>query len=103
MTDNELDSLIMASLERQQKIEALNDTIISDVRRRARREWIRRWGRIIVFSFGLPLVVMAFALGIYVAAMLTPTSWGRIVLVIPSAVMLFMVRRLTRNFSIADV
>ena len=103
MSDKELDNLIMASLERQQTLDALNNVIISDVRRRARREWLRRWGRIVVFSFGLPLLLLVFAAGIYVTATLPSTDWPRIVLVIPIVAMLAMAGHKVRNFSITRV
>ena len=103
MSDKELDNLIMASLERQQTLEALNNVIISDVRRRARCEWLRRWGRIVVFSFGIPLLLLVFGIGIYVTATLSSPDWTRIVLAIPTVTMLIMVGRKVRNFSITRV
>lgn len=103
MSDKELDSLIMASLERQQTLEALNNVIISDLRRRAQREWVRRWGRIVVFSFGIPLLMLVFGAGIYVAATHSSPGWTRIVLAIPTVTMLVMVGHKVRNFSIVEV
>lgn len=103
MSDKELDSLIMASLERRQTLEALNKVIISDIHRRARREWLRRWGRIVVFSFGLPLLLMVFGAGIYIAATQSSPSWTRIVIAIPAVTMLVMVGHKVRNFSIVEM
>ena len=55
-----LDTLILETLERRALIADLDRTIIADVRRQARRAWIRRWARVVAFSFGLPLVLLAF-------------------------------------------
>ena len=37
LNDMELDDLIMASIERKETLDALNSTIVTEVRRRARR------------------------------------------------------------------
>ena len=55
-----LDTLILETMERRALIADLDRTIIADVRRQARRAWIRRWARVVVFSFGLPLVLLVF-------------------------------------------
>ena len=60
MTDNNIDSLIRETLERRQLLADLDRTIIADVRRQARRAWLRRWARVIAFSFGLPLALLVF-------------------------------------------
>ena len=103
MNDQELDKLIMATLEREQTLESLNQTIVKDVRRRARRAWLHKWGRIVVFSFGLPLLLLAFALGIYVAGTLSGLAHLRFVLLIPLAAVLYLARREMKDFSIAPV
>ena len=58
MTDTSIDRLITDTLHRQELVKDLDRLILADVRRRARRAWLRKWARIIVFSFGLPLVLM---------------------------------------------
>ena len=58
MNDSDLDTLIRETMERRTLLTDLNRLILADVRRRARRAWLRKWARIIVFSFGLPLVLI---------------------------------------------
>lgn len=58
MNDSDLDTLIRETMERRTLLTNLDRLILADVRRRARRAWLRKWARIIVFSFGLPLVLM---------------------------------------------
>ena len=55
-----LDSFIRETLDRRALLADLDRLIIADVRRQARRAWIRRWARIVAFSFGLPLVLFVF-------------------------------------------
>lgn len=103
MNDKELDELIMQAVERQQTLETLNRAIVKDVRKRARRTWLRQWGRIVVFSFGLPLLMLIFAAGTYYIASLEGFGYLRLVLVLPVATMIYMAYRSSKNFSIKEV
>ena len=58
MTDTSIDRLITDTLHRQELVKDLDRLIIADVRQRARRAWLRKWARIVAFSFGLPLVLL---------------------------------------------
>lgn len=60
MTDISIDSLIADTLHRQELVKDLDHLIITEVRRRTRRARLRSWARIIVFSFGLPLVLLVW-------------------------------------------
>lgn len=60
MTDNSFDDLIRETLARRDLLTDLNSLIVADVRRQARRAWLRRWVRVALFSFGLPLVLIVF-------------------------------------------
>lgn len=64
LSEQELDKLIEATLEREMLMEQITTTVMSDVKRSARRAWLRKWARIAAFSFGLPLVMLSFAIGI---------------------------------------
>ena len=59
-TDNSIDNLIRETIDRRELLADLDRLIIADVRRQARRAWLRRWARAAVFSFGLPLVLIAW-------------------------------------------
>lgn len=65
MTDTSLDRLIADTLHRQELLKDLDSLIIADVRRRSRRAWLRRWARIVAFSFGLPLLLLVSLAGAY--------------------------------------
>ena len=103
MDDKELDKLIMATMERRQTLETLNHTIVKDIRRRARRQWMRRWARLVAFSFGLPLMGLVFGWGIYVATTNSALGPLRLLLLIPLTGMFRLAWREMKNFSIAEV
>ena len=65
MTENNLDTLIRETLERRQLLADLDRHIIADIRRRERHARIRRWARALIFSFGVPLVLLVFATCMY--------------------------------------
>lgn len=103
LNDKELDELIMATMERRAMLGALNSNIVKDVRRKARRERFRRWGRIVAFSFGLPLLLLLFGLGLWLLLTI-PSVWPvRFTLLLPVATVLYFAWRSMRDFSIAEV
>ena len=59
-------ALISEVFQRQALLHDLDRLIIADVRHRARRERLRRWGRIVAFSFGWPLAMVAFFAWAYI-------------------------------------
>ena len=54
------EALISEVFQRRALLADLDRLIIADVRRQARRAWLRRWVRAAVFSFGLPLMLIFF-------------------------------------------
>ena len=65
MNEKELDALISASFEREELLEQINRSVMTDVRRQAHRAWLRRWGRMAAFAFGVPTVLTCFAYSVY--------------------------------------
>ena len=62
MNDQELDNLIRESIERSELLEQVNNRVMTNIRRTARRNRIRTWARITAFAFGIPMVLFAFVL-----------------------------------------
>ena len=58
MTDNSIDNLIRETIDRRELLADLDRLIIAEVHRQTRRARLRRWVRVAVFSFGLPLVLI---------------------------------------------
>lgn len=103
LNDRDLDDLIMASVERSEKLETLNRAIVKEVRRKARHEWVLRWAHIVAFSFGMPLLILIFAAGIYAVCRIESLQMWRYILFIPVMTMSYLLWREMRNFSIAEV
>jgi len=103
MDDKMLDKLIVDALQRRETLEVVNKDILREVRHRARLEWMKKWGRVVAFSFGLPLLLLVFAFGIYAAASSPSLGHFRYFLLIPLLTMLYLVWREMKNFSIAEV
>ncbi len=60
LTDEQLDDLVRQSFQRQQMVDDINVSVMKQLRRTARRRSLLRWGRIVAFAFGLPLLLLLF-------------------------------------------
>ena len=103
MNDTQFEELIKQAVERRQTLDSLNQTIMKEVKHKARREWIRKWARIVLFSFGMPLLLLLFALGIYYTSQRELMGTYRLVLIIPVVIMLYFTWDRMKNFSIAEL
>lgn len=104
MTDNHLDTLIRETLERRELLADLDRLIIADVRRQARRARIRRWARIVAFSFGLPLVLLVFAVCMYLYIKehgIAPMTL--LVIALPTLALICTTHQVLETFSPEDV
>ena len=98
------ESLISEVFQRRELLADLDRMIIADVRRQARRAWLRRWARVAIFSFGLPLALLVF----FVCAYLyikeyawTPQSF--FIMLWPTLALLFSTVYAIRTFSPEEV
>ncbi len=104
MTDNSIDNLIRETIDRRELLADLDRLIIADVRRQARRAWLRRWARVAVFSFGLPLVLITWLACAYLyfkEYAWTPQSF--FIMLWPTLGLLFSANYALRNFSPKEV
>ena len=60
LTDEQLDELISQTFSRQQMVEEINVSVMKQLSRDSRRRNLLRWGRIVAFAFGLPLIVFLY-------------------------------------------
>lgn len=60
LTNEQLDDLIRQSFSRQEMVEEINLSVMKQLRRNSRRRNLLRWGRIVAFAFGLPLIVLLY-------------------------------------------
>ena len=103
MNDTQLDEIIMQAVERKQTLAELDKVIIQDVKRKARIAWMRRWARIVVFSFGMPLLLLIFAVGMYYASTTGNLQMYRLIFIIPVLTVFYFAWRSMRDFSIGEV
>ncbi len=104
MSDDELDGLITASLERQELLEDVNREVMKEVRRSSRHETLRRWMRAIAFAFGLPALLLFYGIGIhYVCTHVEMNVFIWIALAVSTTAMLCILGKVVKNFSISKV
>ncbi|MBQ7495528.1 MAG: hypothetical protein IJT75_07280 [Bacteroidaceae bacterium] len=97
-------SLIAEVFQRRALLSDLDRLIIAEVRREARRTWLRRWGRAVVFSFGLPLVLLFFASRAYLYIIEHGTmAFNLIVMALPTLALIFTTQRALATFSPDEV
>lgn len=99
-TQPDLDALIAATLDRQHLVAELNHATLSDLRRAVRRRRLRRWARVVAFSFGLPLMlfVCAYLLYMYVFPAFSASVYA-LCLIFPLLALLYGLQQAVRNFS----
>lgn len=100
MNETNLDNLIAATLDRQHLIAELNRATLTDLRRTVRRRRMRRWARVVAFSFGVPLAVFVCAyLFITYVFPLFGTSVYALSLLFPLVSLIYGLQHVVRNFS----
>ena len=60
LTDKELDMLFEQSAQRQQMVEHINAEVMKTVKRDMRLKVLRKWAKLVVLSFGLPLLAVLY-------------------------------------------
>ena len=81
MNEN-IDTLISATLDRQHLVAEINRATLSDLRRTVRRRRLRRWARVVAFAFTMPLIVFACAYLLYMYVLPAMHTFHRSVLLI---------------------
>ena len=112
LTDEQLDDLVRQSLIRQQMVDEINVSVMKQLRHTTRRRSFLRWGRIVAFAFGLPLLLLLFGWLLWSsvsqqdAQCFTFFNYQMsfyICLLFPVAAMLYATWRAIVNFSPSDV
>ena len=104
LTEQMLDELITASLHRQQVVEDIQQDVMQELHRSARRAWWRKWGRVVAFSFGLPLIFLVFGWLLYsFVSQQGDMPAYYLCLLIPVAVMAYIAYQALEKFSLERV
>lgn len=76
MNDQELDKLIMQAVERKATTDAIEQTVMKQLRQECRRHTVRRVARMVAFAFGLPLLMIFMGYSVYhVLLQHSPSTW----------------------------
>lgn len=101
--DQLIDTLIAETLDRRRITESINAQVMRDIRRTVRRRALRRWIRIVTFSFGVPLGLTVF--GLLLRRYVLTATEGVLALVctvIPAAAVIYVTWHAVMNFSIGQ-
>ena len=102
--DDELAPMISEVFQRRALLSDLDQLIISDVRRQARRAWIRQWARVVAFSFGLPLLLFVFfACAYFYIKEYHASTFIIVVMTLPAVALIYATHRAMENFSPEEV
>ena len=101
ITDQMLDELITTSLHRQQVVEDISQDVMKELDSSTHRAWLRKWGRIAAFSFGIPMVLLTFGWLLYsFLSHQNKMSVYYLCLIIPVVVMIYVVKEILEKFSV---
>ena len=100
MTDQELDLLFTESAKRQQSVEQINTTVMRTVRRDLRLKIIRKWARLVIGCFGVPLalVLYGFVLNEAISGSSMQTPLQIVCLTLPLVTIIVLLATRLRNF-----
>lgn len=102
--DQELDTLIRASFEREELLQEVQANVMTHLRRSARRSALRKWARLAAFAVGLPFVLLCFCAGlhyIYIHTTLQPPIL--VAMALSTTAMLLLAAQAVKDFSFQDV
>ena len=112
LTDEQLDDLIQQSFARQQTIDEINVAVMGQLRQATRRRRLLQWGRMVVFAFGLPLLLFLFGWLLWMSVSQQEAPQFSlfhfqvpvfVCLLFPIGAMLYASWRAIENFSLSDV
>lgn len=102
--DEDFDALITQAMERREMLAELEKIIVTDIERESRRQFVRRWARIVAFCFTLAAVMVITSAGIdFYLRQHGATPTHVILMLIPAAALTYAVHIAFENFSLSDV
>ena len=66
ITDYELDALFQQSAQHHKAVEQINRQVMRTVRRDMRLKTLRKWAKLLVLCFGLPVAVVVYIYALFV-------------------------------------
>ncbi len=98
--DRELDAIIKQSLERKKVLDTINRSVMRQIKREQRIQWVR----LVAFSFGFPAVMVLLGVIYYtIFRYFADSQLVMYCLILPAGVMLAAGAKVLSNFSIRQV
>ncbi len=99
ITDHELDMLFEQSAQQHKAVEQINRQVMRTVRRDMRLKTLRKWAKLLVLCFGLPLAVVVYIYALFVFMPEMPEQLQTVCMAIPVATVLGLAAQRLRYFS----
>jgi len=99
ITDYELDVLFQQSAQQHKAVEQINRQVMRTVRRDMRLKTLRKWAKLLVLCFGLPLAVVVYIYALFVFMPEMPEQLQTVCMAIPVATILALAAQRLHYFS----
>ena len=99
ITDYELDALFQQSAQQHKAVEQINRQVMRTVRRDMRLKTLRKWAKLLVLCFGLPLAVVVYIYALFVFMPEMQEQLQIVYIAIPIATILGLAVQRLRYFS----
>ena len=99
ITDQELDTLFQQSAQQHKAVEQINRQVMRTVRRDMRLKTLRKWAKLSVLCFGLPVAVVLYIYALFVFMPEMPEQLQIVYIAIPIATILGLAVQRLRYFS----
>ena len=99
ITDYELDALFEQSAQHHKAVGQINRQVMRTVRRDMRLKTLRKWAKLLVLCFGLPLAVVVYIYALFVFMPEMPEQLQTVCMAIPVATILGLAAQRLYYFS----
>lgn len=99
ITDYELDVLFQQSALQHKVVEHINRQVMRTVRRDMRLKTLRKWAKLLVLCFGLPVAVVVYIYALFMFMPEMPEQLRIVCMAVPVATVLVLAAQRLRYFS----
>ena len=99
ITDYELDALFQQSAQQHKAVGQINRQVMRTVRRDMRLKTLRKWAKLLVLCFGLPVAVVVYIYALFLFMPEMPEQLQTVCMAIPVATILALAAQRLHYFS----
>ena len=99
ITDHELDMLFEHSAQQHKAVKQINRQVMRTVRRDMRLKTLRKWAKLLVLCFGLPVAVVVYIYALFLFMPEMPEQLRIVCIAIPVATILGLAAQRLHYFS----